>query len=452
MAGKSGKIGLTEVGALPPNSELWDAGKGAVAGFGIRRQRSKAVAYIVIFRDRSGRSRRLTIGRHGAPWTPDTARKEAQDVLARVAKGEDPATEKREAREAATVADLCTRYMDAANAGRLPTRRSGTKKASTLATDQSRIDAHILPLLGKRTVAGLTTADLERFMRDVADGKTHRREHLGRARAVRVVRGGMGTASRTVGLLGAILTYAVKVGLRADNPAHGVLRPADGKRERRLSEIEYAALAKGLEKAAQPGEPRTDGKQARRAMWPHAVAAIRFLSLTGWRSGEALGLRWQDVDLPRRTARLADTKTGASTRALSRAACAVLELQHMATGGEAAALVFPPARGGEESIMSGFKRFMSKVVALAELPPEITAHVLRHSFASVAADLELSEITIGALIGHKGGGITRRYTHAADAVLVAAADRVAGEVLRQMGEAPTATVTDLEEARARLAR
>lgn len=451
MAGKSGKIGLGAVAALPPNSELWDAGKGAVAGFGIRRQKGEAVAYVVLYRDRYGRPRRFTIGRHGAPWTPDTARKEAQDILARVAKGEDPATEKREAREAATVAELCTRYMEAAAAGRLPTRRGGGKKASTLATDQSRIDAHVLPLLGKRTVASLTTADLERFMHDVADGKTHRREHLGRARAVRVVRGGMGTASRTVGLLGAILAYAVKVGMRSDNPAHGVLRPADGKRERRLSADEYAALAKGLEKAAQPGEPREDGKLPRRAMWPHALAAIRFLALTGWRSGEALALRWRDVDMARRSARLTDTKTGASTRALSRAACAVLEAQHKATGGEAEGLVFPPARGGEEATMTGFKRFMGKVVALAELPPEITAHVLRHSFASVAADLELSEITIGALIGHKGGGVTRRYTHAADAVLVAAADRVAVEVLCQMGEAPTATVTDMEEARARLA-
>lgn len=436
MAGKSGNIGLASVATLPPNSELWDAGKGAVAGFGIRRQRSAAVAYIVLFRDRHGRPRRFTIGRHGAPWTPDTARDEAKDILARVAKGEDPGTEKREAREAATVAELCTRYMGAANAGRLSTRRGGTKKASTLATDQSRIDSHILPLLGKRTVASLTTADLERFMHDVADGKTHRREHLGRARAVRVVRGSMGAASRTIGMLGAILAYAVKLGMRPDNPAHGVLRPADGKRERRLSEGDYAALSKGLERAAQAGEPREDGKQHRRPMWPHAVAAIRFLTLTGWRSGEALTLRWQDVDLARRSARLADTKTGASTRALSRAACAVLKAQHKATGGEADGLVFPPARGGQESTMTGFKRFMGKVVALAELPPEITAHTLRHSFASVAADLELSEITIGALIGHKGGGVTRRYTHAADAMLVAAADKVVGEVLRQMGEAP----------------
>ena len=48
------------------------------------------------------------------------------------------------------------------------------------------------------------------------------------------------------------------------------------------------------------------------------------LELTGWRSGEALGLRWAGIDLPKPTARLIDTKTGESIRPLSNAACDVL--------------------------------------------------------------------------------------------------------------------------------
>jgi integrase len=83
---------------------------------------------------------------------------------------------------------------------------------------------------------------------------------------------------------------------------------------------------------------------------------------------------------------------------------------------------------------------VERMIKRAKLPPEVTAHVLRHSFASIGADLGYSDITIGALIGHRGGTITRRYTHHADAVLLAAADKVADEIAAQMGEAPAEAV------------
>lgn len=430
MATAANKIGLADVRALPPNRELFDGGKGAVPGFGIRRQRSTAVAYILVFRTTDGRSCRYTIGRHGAPWTPETARAKAKAILAEAAGGADPAAAKQELRDAPTVKELCERYMTAAKAGRLTTRRGGTKKASTLDTDDSRINAHILPLLGNRKAMSVTTADLEAFMHDVADGKTHRREKLDKAHAFRNVRGGMGTASRTIGLLGAIFAYGVKAGICPDNPARGVLRPADGKRERRLTDDEYKLFHDGLEKAAVIIPAKMKGNPDRAAIWPHAVAAARFLALTGWRSGEAIGLRWKEVDLARRTARLEDSKTGASMRPLSREACDVLTAQKASTGGEAEGLVFPPSRG--ETTMTGFKKFMGRIVKLGGLPPDVTAHVLRHSFASVAADLDMTEITIAALIGHRGRSVTSRYVHSADAVLLAAADRVAGEIARRM--------------------
>jgi integrase len=60
--------------------------------------------------------------------------------------------------------------------------------------------------------------------------------------------------------------------------------------------------------------------------------------------------------------------------------------------------------------------------------------VLRHSFASLAADLGFSELTIASLVGHKLHTVTSRYVHSADAVLLSAADAVAEKTAELMGE------------------
>src|SRR5262249_26513927 len=133
------------------------------------------------------------------------------------------------------------------------------------------------------------------------------------------------------------------------------------------------------------------------------------------------------ADLSRRTAILGDTKTGKSVRPLSVAACKVL--QECTIVDE---LLFPATRRGV--LMSGFKKLWKRISRLGGLPADIPPHVLRHSFTSLAADLGYSEPIIAALIGHKGRSTTSRYLHAADAVLLAAADAVADRSTELMGE------------------
>jgi len=72
------RIGLREVRALKPGEIIWDS---AVAGFGARRQQGPGVTFFVKYRTAEGRQRWHKIGRHGAPWTPETAREEAKKVL-----------------------------------------------------------------------------------------------------------------------------------------------------------------------------------------------------------------------------------------------------------------------------------------------------------------------------------------------------------------------------------
>jgi integrase len=397
VAGEGKRIGLREVRALGPGEIVWD---GAVAGFCARRQKGAAVTYYVKYRTQNGRQRWQVIGRHGV-LTPDEARNKAKAILGTVVDGADPAAEKQAARNAQTVAELCDLYLADAGAGRLLTRRKLAKKPSTLATDRGRIERHIKPQLGRMPVGAVDRADIERFMYAVAEGETAARIKT-KKRGLARVKGGKGTASRTVGLLGAIFTYAVRHRMRADNPVHGVMRFADGRRERRLSNEEYAALGAALRQSEAKG------------VWPAALAGTRFLALTGWRSGEALSLKWSDIDLARRTARLADTKTGLSVRPLSHSACGVLRNLPRIGAGE---LVFPATRG--DGRMIGFPKLWARIAKLGYLSADITPHVLRHSFASLAGDLGYSEPTIAALVGHKGHTITSRYVHTADSVLLA---------------------------------
>jgi integrase len=245
---------------------------------------------------------------------------------------------------------------------------------------------------------------MEDFQHAVAAGKTAVPRPRKRGGPVR---GGKGAATRTVGLLGAIFAYAVRQGMRADNPVRGVIRFADGERQRRLSDSEYADFGKAIRGAQEEG------------IWPPAIALTEFLLLTGWRAGEALELRWRDVDLVSRTATLGDTKTGKSIRPLSTHACAVLRGVTRASGDN---LVFPATRG--DGVMVGFRKIWNRITKLGGLAKDVTPHVLRHSFCSLANDIGFSEATIGMIVGHKKGGMTRRYIHKADPVLLAACDAV----------------------------
>ena len=134
------------------------------------------------------------------------------------------------------------------------------------------------------------------------------------------MRGGAGTATRTVGLLGGILTYAVEAGIIEHNPAHGIRKPKDNVRNRRLTEAEYRTLGEMLREAA---------KDEKYAM---TVDIIRQIALTGCRRSEMIGLKWTEVDTEASCLRLVDSKEGASIRPIGLAGGRVLEARRTAEG------------------------------------------------------------------------------------------------------------------------
>ena len=380
------------VDALVANNVIWDD---ELPGFGARCRGSGATYYFLKYRLGS-RQRWLTIGRHGAPWTAEEARKKALRLLGEIVDGRDPAAKREASRQAATMAQLCDLYL---------AEGVTTKKPSTIRNDKSCIERHIKPLLGHRNIGELTGADIERFQRDVAAGYTAADRRTG-YRGRSIVVGGQGAARLSMILLSAIFSFAMRRGLRSDNPCAGVRRYKPGKSERFLSAAEQVRLGDALATAECAGTN------------PSAVAIIRMLALTGARLGEILPLRWSEVDFERACLRLTDSKTAAKVIPLGAAAMQFIAAQERRPGED---YVFPGGHGRPLSGIGKIWRNMRTAAGLAD----VRLHDLRHTFASNIVNAGGSLPVIGALLGHRSTQTTSRYAHLADDALHAVADRAA---------------------------
>lgn len=396
------------VEAVEPQSKghvVWDD---EFPGFGLRVYPSGKRSYIVQYRSR-GRSRRYTIGLHGL-WTPETARREAKALLGRAAHGGDPAEEREEERRALTIKQLCEQYIADMEAGLILGKGGRPKKETTIATDVGRLRRHIVPLLGARRVRDITKPDMNNLMKDIIAGKTRVTVKTEKLRGKAIVRGGPGTAIRTMGLLGGVFSYAVEAGIIEHNPTQGLRKPKYKVRDRRLSESEYRTLGDILRQGCRSNQLRI-----------HADI-LRLIALTGCRRGEIVNLKWSAVDLEGSCLRLADSKEGATVRPVGLPVLEYLEKERPHRTGT---YVF---HGQDiDNAVGNFPQSWKKLFKDTPLW-DVTPHVLRHSFASMANDLGFTEITIAALIGHAKGSVTSKYVHTLDSTLIMAADTVAGYV------------------------
>lgn len=367
----------------------------AVKGFGIRVTAAGARAFVLNYRA-GGRDRRITIGSF-PDWKVAAARDHAAGLKRRVDSGEDPMADRHADRAAPTVDTLAERFL---------TEHVARKRPATQRDYGSLLRMYIRPALGKVKVAELRHSDVEKLHREVARKAPYR-------------------ANRTVAVLSKMLALAVKWEMRTDNPARGIEREPEQKRERFLSPAEIARLGEAL-----AGHPERI-----------SAAAIRLLLLTGARRGELLSATWAQFDL----AAGVWTKPSAATKQkkdhrvpLSAAARAVLaELQDRAD--PACPYVFPSrgvpdSEGGTKWFpLTEVRRTWASVTEAAGLTG-VRLHDLRHSYASILASSGLSLPIIGALLGHTQAATTARYAHLLDDPLRAATERV-GVLVTGAGQA-----------------
>lgn len=424
---------------------LWDD---AMAGFGLRITASGIKSYVVQYRDSKNTSHRVTVGRHGI-LTAEAARGYAQQLLAAVARGDEPVAEKAVLDEEPTVDDLAARYLSE--------HAETHKRPKSIADDKYRIEHYIKPNLGSSKVASVTREDMARL------------HHRLRETPIQ--------ANRTLALASKMFNLSEVWGWRPDgsNPCRHLGKYKEKKRERYLSERELALLGRALREIERPSSDAVrivtskgrDGKVRNtpvkvEPVHPAAILAIRLLLLSGARLGEVLGLRWEYVDFERGLIRLPESKTGAKVIVLGPPAIKLLsEAPHK----KGCPWVCPGQRGdgGHIADLNGpWRRLRAKVDEIQDKEQaegkleekdrvdlsNLRIHDMRHSFASVGAAGGLSLPTIGALLGHTQAATTQRYAHLANDPLKQAAGIVAGHIAAVLEGKPEGEVVKMPEGEA----
>jgi integrase len=370
------------------------------------------VVKVRLGRGRFAAQRLVSLGRVGQ-LNIRQVRVEAQSVLARaLTKSQPEPRPSVEFKDAVTIAKLCDMWLEKAahrRRGRGPL--AGTlRKPQHVENDKGRIEAHIKPLIGKVRVRELNRSIIESYRDAVSRGDTRLTKKGQRKRGVIRVRGGEGTANRSLSLLSTIMSFAVREEIIDRNPVFGIERSPGNMCERFLSPEEFARLGEVIAKA--------EGQGAH----PYGIAIIRLLALSGARKSEITNLTWSCVDLRTGFLRLPRSKTGPRLILITAAMRAIIDKIKKVEGTD---LVFP--NEDRTAPFDGVPKMWVGIRGAAVLQ-DVRLHDLRHSAASFALMSGVGLEVIGKLLGHSDVKTTRRYAHLADVVVRAAAEQTADQI------------------------
>ena len=243
---------------------LWDD---TVKGFGLVITSNGARTYVVQYRigGRDAKTRRYTIGRHGSPWTPHTARERALDILQLVRTGVDPIDSERDARRMSDEDDEDRAYFDFdAFADRFIEKHVKANALRSLKDIQGTFDRDLRPWFRGKSVRRIVKADVKAMLSHVADRS-------------------QSAANKAHKWLNRMFTWGIKHDRLEDSPMNNLTKPfPEPKRDRVLDRSEIRTLVAAVPKLARVFE-----------------AMVLMLLLTGQRLREVAGIRWEEIDLER---------------------------------------------------------------------------------------------------------------------------------------------------------
>lgn len=391
-----------------------------LTGFGLIVTPKGAKSFFAEYRHGAGRgapTRRVTLG-STQKLTPEEARTLARNVIAEAAKGEDPASKKREQREAISVSDLCEEFRE---------RHVQAKLKPTTRDHYEHIIAyHIKPRLGTKRALTVTKQDVAAV-------------HLAMKNTPYI-------ANSTLAVISSMYSWADRHAYVPEgfNPATRIPKFKERRRERFLSVDELERLGAALREGETTGIPwdvdesKPTAKHAPAVdkriikLGPHATGAIRLLILTGARLREILNLEWTHVDLQRGALFLPDSKTGQKTIVLNTPAMAVLaEIPRIGKY----VIASDSAGKEDEQPRADLKRPWATVTRRAGLEG-VRLHDLRHTHASYGVSASFGLPIVGKLLGHTQLRTTERYAHLETDPLRHASNAIGSTLAAAMGEKP----------------
>ena len=380
------KIKLTKsaVDAAQPQAEAVELRDTLVPGFLCKITPAGRKVFMLQYRTNAGERRKPSLGLYGE-LTVEQARSLAQEWLAQVRRGGDPAAEKAEARQAPTVKELCTKFMEDYSKKR--------NKLSTQAGYQAVINRNIIPLLGRKKVQDVKRPEIAGLMEKLSYKQTE--------------------ANKVFSVLRKMFNMAEVWGYRPDgtNPCRHVPMFPAGKSTHLISDEEMGNLFRQLDKIESEG------------LENYVIPlGIRLQFEFAGRRSEIIALEWNWVDLQNRRVVWPDSKTGGMSKPMSEEAYRLLST---APRQEGSRYVLPsPSHAGKHLTTGEYYGGWSRALKAAGAT-HVGTHGIRHRSATDIANSGIPVKVGMALTAHKTVAMFMRYVHTEDDPVRQAAELVA---------------------------